>query len=176
MKQLALAIILFTAAGLAVFLALNRPGAEASPDVTLTVNSTTDLNNRNDNALTVREAMMLATGDLEVGDLTGPECLQVSGTGWVMPSGPCWSSSPPGAASADTIVFDTTVFPPGNPKTITLNNPLPDLDTGDDTVDGSSAGVVVKGWDYPAYCFVIASDDNVIKGLEISSCHIGVQI
>ncbi|MGB6837644.1 MAG: right-handed parallel beta-helix repeat-containing protein [Dehalococcoidia bacterium] len=173
MKRFALAIILLTAAGVAVFLALNWPRAEASPDVTITVNSTF-WGVGPDTYLTLPEAMKLATGELSLGALTGAECAQVSGVGWVLPSGPCWSSSPPGAASADTIVFDTSVFPLSSPKTIYLDDPLPVLDTGDDTVDGSGAGVIVTGGAYD--CFEITSDYNTIKGMEIYHCENGVVI
>jgi hypothetical protein len=173
MKRLALAMFLVTAVAAAVLLALNRPGAEASPDATITVNST-HWGVGADTYLTLPEAMKLATGDLGVGALTAAECVQVSGTGWVMPSGPCYSFSPPGAASGDTIVFDPGVFPPGSPKTIGLDDPLPALDTGDDTVDGSGAGVIVEGGAYD--CFMITSDNNTIKGLEIYHCENGVRI
>jgi len=177
MKRFALAILVVAAAAGSVFLALNRPGAEASPDATITVNSTSGWSGHLvDNEMSLGEAILVATGGMGVGSLDSGECVQVSGTGWVMPSGPCWSSSPPGDASADTIVFDTSVFPPGSPGTITLSFPLPPLTTADDTVDGSSAGVVVDGGDKVDYCFGIASDDNVIKGLEIYNCDIGVLI
>ena len=55
MKRFAFAILLVTAVAAGVFLALNRPGAEASPDVTITVNSTLDtLPLAGDGALTLR--------------------------------------------------------------------------------------------------------------------------
>jgi len=175
MKRLALVIFLVTAIAASAFAVLNRPGAEASPDVTITVNSTADTHVR-DGVLTLREAMLLARGDLTVGDLYHAECDQVSGAIWLpYPILDCFSSDPPGAAYADTIVFDSSVFPPGSPGTITLSFPLPPLTTGWDTVDGSSAGVVVDGADKD-YCFGIASDDNVIKGLEIYYCSRAVLI
>jgi hypothetical protein len=177
MKRFALAIFLVAVAATAVFLALHRPGAEASLGPTITVDSVGDLDYR-DGDLTLREAMRLATGDLEVGDLYAAECLQVSGTGWVMDHGPCYMATgdPPGADYADTIVFDTTVFPPGSPKTIAIESGLPELDTGNDTVDGSSAGVIVDGSDWSFRCFGISSDNNTIKGLEIYNCTRGVVI
>ncbi|KPJ48553.1 MAG: hypothetical protein AMJ38_05075, partial [Dehalococcoidia bacterium DG_22] len=156
MKRFALATILLTAAGVAVFLALNRPGAEASPDVWITVNSTDDSSVR-DGKLTLTEAIMLATDDLDVGDLDHGECDQVGGTLWLpYPILDCTSLNPPGAASADTIVFDTSVFPPGSAATISIDFDLPALNTGHDTVDGSSAGVVVEAsWAASEiiYCF-----------------------
>jgi hypothetical protein len=176
MKRFALAMILLTAAGVAVFLALNRPGAEASPDPTITVDTTFD-NDHRDDMMTLPEAIKLATGDLTLADLTFSECEQVSGTLWGGAIG-CISPNPPGAASADTIVFDTSVFPPGSPQTITLGcGALPLLDTGDDTVDGSAAGVIVEGQGTSEFdCFDITSNNNTIKGLEIHNCRNGVFI
>jgi hypothetical protein len=47
--------------------------------------------------------------------------------------------------AGDVITFDTTIFPPGNPQTITLDNPLPEVVTDNVTIDGSNAGVVLDG-------------------------------
>ena len=140
MKRLILAILLVTgAAAASMFLALNLPGAEASPDFTITVDSADDTNARDD-VLTLREAMMLATGELALDSLTIFECNQVSDTYWktLPPPAHCepTGKEQPGEASADTIVFDTTVFPLGSPQTIHLGETLPTLGTDDDTVDG----------------------------------------
>jgi hypothetical protein len=143
MKRLAFAILVVTMVAAAVFLALNRPGAEASPDVTITVDSTDDTNTR-DTELTLREAIMLATGDLTLDDLWFSECEQVSGTLWTGLYG-CSSPDPPGETSADTIVFDVSVFPPGGSATIALVYTLPRLDTDNDTVDGSATSIAVDG-------------------------------
>ena len=68
--------------------------------------------------LTLREAMLTATGGLSLVDLTQGECGQVSGTLWAAPEPDlpevCVSDDPPGTTSAETIVFDTGVFPPGS--------------------------------------------------------------
>ncbi len=157
-----------------------RPGAEASPDVTITVNSQGDGDSPFE--LTLRQAMRLATGDLSLGALTFWQCQQVSGAsgGWPAPE-PCHSDDPPGADSADTIVFDPSVFPPGAVNQIFLGSTLPTLDTGDDTVDGSSTWdgsknwVIVRGQD-SFRCFWITSDNNAIKGLVISGCGSAVSI
>jgi parallel beta-helix repeat protein len=175
MKRLAFAIVLVAAVGAGVLLAFNWPRAEASPDVTITVNSTDDTDNRNDK-LTLREAMMLATGELSLGELTPPECGQVSGASWFPPpTSSCASLDPPGLASADTVVFDTDDFPPGSPATIFLGDHLPVLNTDGDTVDGSSAGVIVDGLDQ-SLCFWLSGNGNSIKGLEIYNCSTGVVI
>ncbi|GAG08749.1 unnamed protein product, partial [marine sediment metagenome] len=178
MKRLALAILVVTAVAATVFLALNRPGAEASPDFTITVDSTDDTDTR-DWELTLREAMKLATGELLLGELKQGECNQVSGTSWEFPLGPCEAKHSPGGASADTIVFSGGDFPPGGSATIALSYSLPALDTGNDSVDGSATVVAVDGgWPSitPFDCFEITSDNNSIKGLEINGCWAGVDI
>ena len=177
MKRVVLAICLLTAIAVGAFLASHRPGAQASPDVTITVNSTADTNTR-DGWLTLREAMLLATGELSVGNLHEGECHQVSTAGWLgWPLDECIPlGSPPGVISPDTIVFHTGVFPPASPATIALGSALPTLDTGGDTIDGSSAGVLVDGVSRAFDCFDITSADNGIKGLQIRNCHAGVTI
>ena len=175
MKRLALAPLLVTALAGSVIL-LTRLSTEASPDATITVDSTLDTNSRDD-VVTLREAMMLATGDLSLDDLTSQECDQISGTYWGPLPGHCTSTDPPGAASADTIVFETTVFPLGSREPIHLGDTLPTLDTDNDTVDGSAAGVIVRGSGMPYFdCFRIISDYNTIKGLSITNCNTGVDI
>jgi hypothetical protein len=167
-----LAVLSALAAG--AFLALGRDGAQASPDPTITVNGYDDFNSR-DGQMTLREAILLATGDLSVTALSQAECIRTSTASWDTTLG-CSSSDPPGASSADTIVFDTAIFPPGSPKTITLNEALPRLDTGNDAVDGSAAGVIVDGETGGFDCFAVASDNNTIKGLQVYSCNRGIWI
>jgi hypothetical protein len=170
MKRFALAILVVTAAAAAVFLTLNWPGAEASPDVTITVNSTDDTNIR-DAKLTLREAMMLASEALPLGDLEEGECNQVSGAIWQNSVHcVCVSTDPPGAVSADTIVFDASVV-----GYINLSSPLPALSTGDDTIDSGEQWVVVNGAD-TFDCFDITSDGNTINNMSIEHCISGVWI
>jgi len=153
------------------------PGAQASPDVTISVNRVDDNEDR-DAYLTLREAVKLATGELSVGDLHEGECHQVSTAAWVgWPLDECvLLGPPPGDISPDTIVFDTAVFPPGSPSTIALGSALPTLSTGGDTIDGTSAGVIVDGVSKAFDCFDITSANNTIKGLEIYNCMSGVTI
>jgi hypothetical protein len=167
-----------------VVLALSRPGAEASPDVTITVDSA-EHNDTRDDWLTLREAVLLATGDLSLDSLTQEECDQVSDTSWesLPPPAHCEATAKqdPGAGSADTIVFDTSVFSPFAlwPVPIDLEPPYYSLDTGNDTVDGTGAWVIIEGegWDLIGTgCFVITSDNNTIKGLEIRDCNTAVLI
>ena len=166
-------VLLVTAALVTSVVLLARPDAQASPDVFIRVDTSGDGNARNF-SLALREAMMLATGDLDVGDLDMGECDQVSTADWEHGPSQCVSTDPPGAASADTIVFDTRVFPPASPETIALGDNLPPLDTGNDTVDGSAAGVIVDGGS--GSCFDLESSNNTIKGLVIHSCLFGVRV
>jgi hypothetical protein len=180
-RLLAIAALLLAAlAGAAVLLA--RPGAEASPDPTITVNSIDDTDHR-DAALTLREAIKLATGDLHLGDLTGAECVRVSGAQWNSAQG-CkmlspFINPPPGPSSPDTIVFDPAMFPPASPATIDIYSVLPSLDTGNDTIDGSSVGVIVSGggnWAFNCFHIQMLSGGNTIKGLQISNCYTAVDV
>jgi len=140
MKRVVLAICLLTALAVGIFLASHRPGAQASPDVTITVNSTADTNLR-DSVMTLREAMKLATGELSVGNLHEGECHQVSGAIYLKAG--CIRTPPPGAASADTIAFDPAIFPPANPATIALGSQLPALSTGGG-LTGASPGATER--------------------------------
>jgi len=176
MKRLAFVFLLLTAVAVGIFLASHRPGAQASPDVTITVNSTADTNLR-DSVMTLREAMLLATGELAVTSLSHEECHQVSSASWSMMV--CMSPVfPIGPGTPETIVFATSVFPPGNPATIAINNDdLPPLSTGNDTIDASAAGVIIELFGGGAYdCFRITSDNNTVKGLEMYQWHLGVRI
>jgi hypothetical protein len=74
------------------------------------------------------------------------------------------------AAVSDTITFNTSVFPLGNPQTITLSSPLPDIITDALTIDASNAGVILDGSSTPTYTvgLVVSSASGVtIKGLQI---------
>jgi len=174
MRRLVVALILLIAVAGGVVL-MAGPGAQASPGATVTVNSTGGTNSR-DNVLTLREAMLLATGGLGVDTLDSGECAQVSNSTY---GPPCSTTDSIGAASADTIVFNSTTFPPGTPATITLSSTLPTLSTGNDTVSAVGAGVIVDGVTKAFDCFLIsgeASDDNAVKGLQINRCLSGVRI
>lgn len=106
MKRLAIGLLLLAA--LATFAAfLIEPSVQASPGATITANSTGDTDAR-DGVLTLREAMLLATGSLAMSDLDTGECAQVSNSTY---GPPCGTTDTIGAASADSIVFDSAVFP-----------------------------------------------------------------
>jgi hypothetical protein len=73
-------------------------------------------------------------------------------------------------SAGDVITFDTTIFLPGNPQTITLSNPLPTIVADNVTIDGSNAGVILDGSGTPTDTrgLVIDGASNVtIKGLQI---------
>ncbi len=133
--------------------------ALANGTSTMLVDSTDDTDSRDD-YLTLREALLLATGLLNDGDLTANEKDNLTGT--------------PGPGSSDTIQFNAGVFP----ATINLGSPLPELNTGNDTVDGSTTGATVNGYgqDFFASCFRVNSNANVIQGLEIRNCWAGIWV
>ncbi|MCP4361101.1 MAG: PKD domain-containing protein, partial [Chloroflexi bacterium] len=70
-----------------------------------------------------------------------------------------------------TITFDTAVFPPATPTTITLNAVLPSLITDNITIDASNAGVILDGGAIGAGAdgFIIQADSTVIRGLTIQN-------
>ena len=142
---------------------LARLAAEASPDPAITVDSNADTEGR-DGVITLREAILLATGDLALGSLDSSEKDNVTGT--------------PGPGSADTITFDPAVFPPPpmGPAGIHLDSTLPPLYRGNDVVDGSSAGVVLDGLYRWFDCLQITSNGNSVRGLQIHDCDCGVRI
>jgi hypothetical protein len=76
----------------------------------------------------------------------------------------------------DTITFDPTVFPPAAPATIALNSQLPVLIGGNDTIDGTGAGVVIDTNLGPLSCLGVNSDNNTIKGLRIKDCGIAINV
>jgi len=74
------------------------------------------------------------------------------------------------AQPGDTITFDASVFPPTAPVTITPLTALPMLTRGNLTIDASSAGVVLDGYQLggeDVHGLDISSDGNVVRGLEI---------
>ena len=142
----------------------------------ITVDSTED-NNERDSSLTLREAILLATGDLSVAAVDSGEKDNVASAG----------QAGPGAGFADVIVFDAGVFG-GDGATIELTSTLPPLSTGGDTLDGGDNIVTVDGGSGEdptggvgdggfifrerdaggvGRGFIINSDGNTIKGLRI---------
>ena len=128
---------------------------------TIVVDSTADTDNR-DGVVTLREAILLASGELAVAELDAGEADNVS--------------KQPGAESSDTIIFDPSVFPASDGDTISLTAPLPALSTGLDSIDGSQASVTIDGVKQTVECIVISSNDNAVKGLSIKNCLVGVTI
>jgi hypothetical protein len=122
---------------------------------TIVVDSTADSDARDD-ALTLREAIRIATGELAAADLASGESDGVHGK--------------PGAHSADVIGFDPKVFPPDGQATITLTGTLPSLSSGQDAIDGAGAGVIIEGGGQAFNCLLIESADNAIRGLQMQNC------
>jgi hypothetical protein len=157
-------LLLPVLAAVAALLAL--PSTPVQGASTMTVDSTFDSNN-NDTQLTLREAILLANGGIGAGGLNralnAGEADNVSGV--------------PGAASADTIIFASTVFPTGSPVSVTLGNFLPALTGGNDTVTGAGAGVIVRGIETRTIpCFTLNSNNNSIFNLAITDCQSGISV
>lgn len=74
------------------------------------------------------------------------------------------------SSATDTITFNTTTFPPSTPTTISLTGNLPSITQGNITIDASNAGVTINGDGVASDCLTIDSNDNEIKGLEITGC------
>jgi len=146
---------------------------------TLTVNTFANDVDPN-NTLSIREAMMLATGDLTLAELTESECGQVSPALWglTLTCTVIFPSRPPGASSSDTIVFQADVFPaPPDTQFIGLSNgQLPVLDTGNDTIDGTGVGVGISGLGRSVSCIIVNSNNNTVKGLQIMDCDRGINV
>lgn len=119
----------------------------------LTVNDTTDPGTVGDGALSLSEAIRLATGDLASGALSGAEQAQIAG-------------GTPGAASADTIAFSAglTAMLHGSGTA----EVLPPLSSGNDTIDGGDTTVLDGVTVDPApilWGLRVTSSGNVVRGL-----------
>ena len=130
-------------------------GGDGGSGFTIVVDSNADSDARDD-ALTLREAIRIGTGELAAADLAPGEAGNVHGK--------------PGAQSADVIGFDAKVFPPAQPATITLTETLPSLSSGQDAIDGAGAGVIIDGGSQAFDCLLIESADNAIRGLQVQNC------
>lgn len=135
-------------------------GAPETRGATLTVNSADDVDKRDD-VLTLREALLLATGWIQSEGLNGGERDQVDGD--------------PGIEVSDSIVFDASAFPGDEPAAILLGADLPAMDTGGDTVDGMG-NVIIDGQDQSLTCFTLASDGNQLKGLDLQGCRTAILV
>lgn len=140
-------------------------GAGASADTTaadgatLVVNSVADVDERDDE-LTLREAILLATGELSIDELTEQEKENVEGT--------------PGAESSDTVTFNLELFDESEPATISLGSTLPALGTGGDIVYGGGGVIIESLSNFD--CFLVQSDGNVIAGLQINQCDTAITL
>jgi hypothetical protein len=76
------------------------------------------------------------------------------------------------AQSGDTITFDTSVFPPTAPVSISLTSALPHVHQGNLTLDASDAGVILDGTSLPGTWvagLVVDSNGNRVQGLQVSN-------
>jgi len=133
--------------------------AVAPNGASIVVDSTADSDGRDD-ALTLREAIRVVTGDLAAAALNRAEADNINGT--------------PGPESADTILFESSLFPSDAPATISLTSTLPAFSTSSDSVDSSGSGVIIDGGNQGFNCFQVDSDGNAIKGLRIQNCRTAI--
>jgi hypothetical protein len=158
-------VVRFWWAATAVMISLLLVGCGGGDEATLPsapsvqVDSTADTSVR-DGVVTLREALLLATGGLPAQGLDVNEADNVSGV--------------PGAGSDDVITFDHAIFPPTEPSIIALASTLPALSSGGDTIDAAGAGVMVGGGSRAFDCLVITSARNTVSGLQVRECKIGV--
>jgi hypothetical protein len=83
------------------------------------------------------------------------------------------------ASPGDSIIFDTTVFSPTDPDTITLISELPNISQGNLIIDASNEGVVLKRNKNVQELFngiSITSNNNVIRGLQIFGFSNGIAL
>jgi parallel beta-helix repeat protein len=73
------------------------------------------------------------------------------------------------AQAGDTITFNSSVFPPGSPATISVLSELPKLTRNGVVIDASNAGVILDGAQAPggANGLVIQASNCVVRGLTI---------
>jgi parallel beta-helix repeat protein len=77
------------------------------------------------------------------------------------------------AQGGETITFDTSVFPPTAPVTISITSALPHIHANNLTLDASNAGVILDGSNlgegWVAGLQIASSNGNTIRGLQISN-------
>ncbi len=140
--------------------ATSTAGAGKEKGATIIVNSTADADVR-DGELTLREAVLLASGELTEDALKDDERDQVDGTA--------------GSDRADNVVFDDSAFPADGTEVIALESALPPLLGGGDVVDGKGV-VIIDGGDKTLVCFSLTSDGNEVMGLRIYGCQTAVLV
>ena len=146
-------IIIYFLLMMAFFLILATPFGHAQQPTAIIVNSTDDPGTQGDDYITLREAILFATGKAKA---TGGELSFVPANY--------------GNTNPDVIQFDTEIFKPNTPVRIFLIQAEPlSLDTGQDTIDGSNAGIIIDGINCSGIdaIFNINSNGNCIKGLQI---------
>ena len=134
-------------------------GGRGKIQAELTVDSNADSAKR-DGVLTLREAILLATGDLGTSALDAQESARVRGA--------------PGPNSRDAVVFASAFR---GKQAIVVGEPLPDLSGGNDTIDGSAVGgVTIDGSDRSTTCISITSSGNTLMSLQIMNCRTGIVV
>lgn len=165
-------LIALALALLAAFPRGDVPGADAGLPANFTVNTANDhAGHQSDAFLSLREAVLLATGDLTITELSGGECAQVEPASF---PDACETPYLVGAPYANTIYFDPDVFPQIDPPSISAVG-LFELDTFGTTIDAAGAVVTIEGT--PAFpCFRIDGSSNQVRTLTITGCRDAVEM
>jgi hypothetical protein len=123
----------------------------------LYVNSTAD-NDTRDAVLTLREAILVATGALNPVSLFADESAQIRNSGAA------------GASGSDLVHFLPSSFPAGSLTSVVLTSALTSLSQTNDVVSGIGAGEAVSG-NYTYACFDVSGASNHLEGLRIEDCN-----
>ena len=138
-------------------------GADNSPDFTLLFQDV-DLVNGQDDETIIDSMILNASGNFLLGDTLLVKNTNDSGPG-------SFRRALYFAEPGDIISFDTAVFPPEAPVTISPASQLPALSTGNLTIDASNAGVILDGSGITSsdlqYGLHIISNNNTIRGLQV---------
>jgi hypothetical protein len=84
------------------------------------------------------------------------------------------------SSPSDIINFDATDFPAGAPATISISSMLT-LSGGDDVLDALGRGVIIDAVNVeparaPFRCLKVQSIQNVVRGLQMTDCLIGIEV
>ena len=122
------------------------------------VNSVADTDAR-DTVLTLREAILVATGVLPYPTLNPTE------QGFVR------NGAAVGVSGSDLIHFVPVNFPPASPATISVTaSDLPFLTANNDVLSGVGAGVIIDGQNSGRLCLIVEGNGNRIEGMRVRQC------
>lgn len=149
-------VLLLLALGVAAAACGDDDGGGAVDGARVTVTTAADTNER-DGEVSLREAILVVTGQLVSANMDEGERDNLRGV--------------PGLNSDDLIEFDL-----GDETTITLEEPLPPLIGGGDTLDATGADVTIDGGAADYLCLDLSSSGIVIYGLTLTGCRTAIDV